>query len=66
MCTFDSPIGRCEVVGEMVLLDETQQECAREHRCPQGRNCPLEGCFYEQSGVGTASALAKPEDDTVG
>jgi len=51
MCTFDSPIARCEAVHEMVLLDETQQECAREHECPPGRQCPLDGCFYARSGV---------------
>ncbi|THF57700.1 hypothetical protein [Pseudothauera rhizosphaerae] len=51
MCFFDSPIARCEKVHEMVLLDETQQECAREHHCPPGRICPLEGCFTEVSGL---------------
>ena len=38
---FDSPIARCEIVGEMVLIDETQAECAHEHDCPPGRVCPL-------------------------
>ena len=51
MCFFDSPIGRCEAVHEMVLLDETQAECAREHECPPGRQCPLDGCFTTMSGV---------------
>lgn len=51
MSFFDSRIGRCEKVREMVLLDETQQECAREHDCPPGRECPLEGCFTEHSGL---------------
>ncbi len=51
MSFFDSPIGRCEQVREMVLLDETQQECAREHDCPPGRECPLKGCFTEHSGL---------------
>lgn len=51
MCFFDSPVGRCEAVREMVLLDETQPECAREHDCPPGRVCPLEGQFTERSGV---------------
>lgn len=47
MSTFDSPIARCEAVREMVLTDETQAECAREHGCPPGRICPLCGCFVE-------------------
>lgn len=51
MCTFDSPIGRCEVARAMVLLDETQAECAFEHACPAGTVCPFEGCFNPVSGV---------------
>lgn len=51
MCTFDSPIGRCEVAKEMVLLDETQSECAREHDCACGAECPFEGCFTPVSGL---------------
>lgn len=51
MSFFDSPVGRCEAVREMVLLDETQQECAHEHDCPPGRECPLDGCFTPVSGV---------------
>ncbi|QID17572.1 hypothetical protein G3580_07885 [Nitrogeniibacter mangrovi] len=61
MCFLDSPVGRCEAVREMVLLDETQAECAREHACPAGRQCPLDGCFYHTSGVSeqTADAIAE-------
>lgn len=51
MSIFDSPIGRCEAVHEMVLTDETQGECAREHDCPPGRDCPLQGYFTETSGI---------------
>lgn len=47
MSVFDSPIARCEAVREMVLTDETQAECAREHACPPGRICPLCGYFAE-------------------
>ena len=50
MCFVDSPISACNAVREMVLTDQTQRECAREHDCPPGRNCPLEGCFAEISG----------------
>lgn len=56
MSIFDSPIGRCEAVKEMVLLDETQIECAREHDCPPGRNCPLDGCFTPVSGLSEEDA----------
>jgi hypothetical protein len=51
MCFIDSPIGRCERVREMVLLDQTQAECAAEHGCAPGCACPLTGCFYEASGL---------------
>lgn len=60
MCFFDSPIGRCEAVREMVLLDETRRECAGEHDCPPGFKCPLEGRFATVSGLseGMAEDLA--------
>jgi len=35
----------------MVLIDETQAECAREHGCPPGRVCPLKAYFTETSGM---------------
>lgn len=50
MTFFDSPIARCEAVREIVLTDETQAECAREHDCPPDRHCPLQGYFTETSG----------------
>lgn len=56
MSFFDSPLGRCEAVREMVLLDETQAECAREHDCPPGRECPLDGCFTPVSGLSPEDA----------
>lgn len=51
MSTFDSPIARCEAVREMVLTDETQAECAREHDCPADRICPLCGYFVEDRNI---------------
>lgn len=59
MCFFDSPIGRCEAVRELVLLDETQQECACEHGCAAGADCPLKGWFTEQSGVSDAASVPR-------
>jgi hypothetical protein len=55
---FDSPIARCEIIEEMVLIDETQQECAREHGCPPGRICPLARYFAEP--VGGMGDIALP------
>lgn len=51
MTFFDSPIARCEAIHEIVLTDETQAECAREHDCPPGRTCPLCGYFTEAGGM---------------
>ena len=56
MSTLDSPIGRCEAKKEMVLLDETQAECAAEHGCKPGCDCPLEGQFAKVSGLSDAQA----------
>ena len=39
------PIRRCEIKHTMVRTDQTQQECALEHGCPAGRDCPLAVCF---------------------
>ena len=44
MVTFDSPIERCAVCGEVVLIDQTQRECASEHGCGD-RKCPLHEFF---------------------
>ncbi len=57
---FDSPISRCEVMHEMVLTDQTQAECAREHQCPAGQACPLANCFYAVSGITMANCAAAP------
>lgn len=51
MSFFDSPIARCEAVRQMVLTDETQAQCAREHDCPPGFKCPLCGYFTDTSGI---------------
>ena len=58
MSILDSPLGRCEAVREMVLLDTTQHECACEHGCPPGFDCPLAGCFAEVSGLSDEHSAA--------
>ena len=42
---FDSPIAPCPLCGQMVLLDQTRAECAREHHCSGSTACPLERYF---------------------
>lgn len=65
MCFFDSPIGRCEAVQEMVLLDETQEECACEHDCPKDRVCPLAGYFADSADRIAAVAVARAQGRSV-
>lgn len=45
MSIMDVPISRCEAMRTMVVTDQTQAQCAREHECPPGMACPLCGCF---------------------
>lgn len=52
MSIFDSPVARCEAVRVMVLTDDTQAECAREHECPPEMACPLKGYFVEANAPG--------------
>ena len=51
MSYIDSPMGICEAEHTIVLTDQTQHECALEHGCPPGCNCPLDGCFARVSGL---------------
>jgi len=57
---FDSPFEFCPVCGAYVLLDQTQRQCAREHRCEGEPKCPLEKYF---TGIEfhEAAPAAKPE-----
>ena len=41
---FASPFEHCPHCGECVLLDQTQRECAAEHRCRIER-CPYARYF---------------------
>lgn len=45
MVTFDSPIERCPLCEQYVLMDQTQQECALEHQCQMKEECPLNRYF---------------------
>lgn len=53
---FDSPIEACPVCGQMVVLDQTQVECAREHHCSGETECPLQKFF---TGLDFSAILAK-------
>lgn len=57
---FDSPFDYCPLQKEMVLLDQTVEECAREHGCADSDKCPLYKLFM---GTGAeAKALKKAEE----
>jgi hypothetical protein len=42
---FDSPFEFCAICRQYVLLDQTQRQCAVEHRCASGTPCPLHRYF---------------------
>ena len=42
---FDSPFALCKRHNEMVLVDQTLVECAREHACDDTCTCPLARYF---------------------
>lgn len=63
MVTFDSPIARCEAMRVMVLTDQTQAQCAREHGCPPGTLCPLCGYFVEPPETEHANIEAPKPDN---
>ncbi|MCB1909878.1 MAG: hypothetical protein KDH15_21165 [Rhodocyclaceae bacterium] len=66
MSFLDSPISRCEEKRTIVLTDQTQAQCAREHGCEPGTRCPLCGCFVEVSGISdqTMQELRDADDKT--
>ncbi len=37
---FESPLEWCRVCKEWVALDQTVEECKRQHRCRDG-DCPM-------------------------
>ena len=51
---LDSPFELCPVCEEYVLLDQAQQECAREHHC-KNVECPLARFFVGKEMVDEAS-----------
>jgi len=55
---FDSPFTYCAKCGEMVLLDQTQRECAAEHHCGD-IECPL-GTLFSGIDFSVGAVLVKP------
>lgn len=45
MCSYDSLICPCPVVGDWVRIDQSQGDCSREHRCAADQVCPIEDEF---------------------
>ena len=61
MVTFDSPIERCSVCKSYVLMDQTPEECAREHQCGRGTDCPLKRYFEGAKKVNKCANKDYPE-----
>lgn len=63
MSTFDSPLGRCEAVRELVVTDGTAAQCAREHGCPDAGACALAGWFLGRDCSPQSPPRALPRSD---
>jgi hypothetical protein len=59
---FDSPFEFCSVCRQYVLLDQTEQQCAREHACNGNVACPLSRYFtgFDFGAAAQASEHAPP------
>ncbi len=44
---FDSPLEWCRVCKEWVALDQTAEECKRQHHCRDGA-CPMAALLWAQ------------------
>ena len=45
---IDSPFEICSVCDQYVFLDQTYEECAREHKCGH-QHCPLKRYFADRT-----------------
>jgi hypothetical protein len=62
---FDSPLEFCRYCKQYVVLDQTQRECAAEHRC-QTALCPLMKYFMSEEARRATEAAIWPGADTRG
>ena len=47
MCSFDTVIHPCPVLGDWVRTDQTCDDCAGEHLCDSRQTCPLGAQFSD-------------------
>ena len=60
----DSPLEYCPRQGCMVLLDQTQRECATEHRCiGTSEDCPLRRHFSGRDFAVESGRLPEDRED---
>ena len=57
---FDSPYEYCAACKEYVALDQTQNECAREHGCDDLSKCPLRKLFVGMQPEGPSAIAEAP------
>lgn len=58
MCSYDSLICVCSVIGNWVRIDQTRAECSQEHGCGSDQLCPLSDAFLY--GAAAVPAQATP------
>jgi hypothetical protein len=59
---LDSPFEFCGVCRAYVLLDQTQQQCVREHGCADPAKCPLRRYFTGVE-IDSRQPKAKPAEN---
>lgn len=47
MCSFDTVICPCPLLGDWVRTDQSRADCAGEHFCESQDACPLVGQFAD-------------------
>jgi hypothetical protein len=56
---FDSPMEYCTICRQMVTLDQSQDECAREYGCRLDTVCPLLS-YFPRTDAAHGTGFASP------
>jgi hypothetical protein len=56
---FESPLEWCTACKEWIALDQTVEECARQHRCGE-RGCPMTALLWAKRRQDEAASRRSP------
>lgn len=62
MCSFDTVIHPCPILGDWVRIDQTRADCAGEHCCESFLDCPLKAQFVDAAPPVEAAAKGDLRD----